>query len=191
MNADGSIQILTVIDDASAPTEFAYPISVPGGARLSATDDGGAVVLDADGLVVAEIAAPWATDARGASVATRYEIRGSTLIQHVAHDAAGVVYPVVADPTLSYLWWGIASKLTRAETKALAARISTSASGIAAFCGFVPVVAARVACGVGIAWRIASWIDPVRQAAAQNRCAQINLPYGSGPGLWNVTNEAC
>lgn len=28
-------------------------------------------------------------------------------------------------------------------------------------------------------------------AAAEGKCAQINVPYGSGPALWNVTKERC
>lgn len=42
------------------------------------------------------IAAPWAVDSGGRSVATRFEIRDSTLIQHVDH--RGARYPVIADP---------------------------------------------------------------------------------------------
>ena len=44
---------------------------------------------------------PWAFDATGAAVTTWFEIDGTSIVQHVAHDSS-VTYPVVADP-----WLGI------------------------------------------------------------------------------------
>lgn len=151
---------------------------------------GGGAILASDGSWIAGIAPPWARDASGSDVPTHYEVVGNTLVQVVEHSNS-FVYPVTADPRVGFEWWGVWSKLSKAETKSLASKISTSASGVAAFCAYVPVVHARVACTIAVAWRVASWIDPVKQAASQGRCAQINIPYASGPALWNVTNEKC
>lgn len=94
----GSVQITTVISDASAPEEFRYALDLPDQTRMVSQEDGSISVLDEDGALTAIIDAPWAKDATGASVPTRYVISGSTLTQIVDHE--GAVYPVIADP-----WW--------------------------------------------------------------------------------------
>lgn len=189
---DGSVQITTVIDGPEAPTSYAYPLDVPAGASVVLDEvSGGAAVIGADGAWLAGVDPAWAKDATGAPVPTHYELSGTTLTQVVEHSAE-FAYPVVADPRTSLLWWGTATKLTRSETKSLSARIGSSPpTAVAAFCAFVPTTVAKVACSIAVAWRIPAWITPIKDAARQGRCAQINIPYGSGPALWNVTNERC
>lgn len=51
---------------------------------------------------IAHIAAPWAVDANGSPLPTRYSVEGSTVIQTVETTAA-TAFPVVADP--SWVWW--------------------------------------------------------------------------------------
>jgi hypothetical protein len=46
---DGGLQVLVVIDGADAPSEYRFDMSVPAGATLVATADGGAEVVGADG----------------------------------------------------------------------------------------------------------------------------------------------
>lgn len=99
---DGSVQITTVIEDSSAPTRYAYPTDVEGLASIEETESGTLVFSDANGDFLAAIAPAWAKDAAGMDIPTRYEIDGTTVTQVVDHStAAGVQYPVVADP-----WWG-------------------------------------------------------------------------------------
>ena len=100
---DGSIQINTVIESASAPSDYRYEINVPGGGSLSADTDGAVSILDSRGDWVGGVAAPWAKDADGTALPTSYAIEGTTLVQHVDLSAARIAYPVVADP-----WFGIA-----------------------------------------------------------------------------------
>lgn len=57
-------------------------------------------MLDRNRRELGRIAAPWARDATGRAVPTRYEIRGSTLVQVVEHRGGNVSYPVVADPSV-------------------------------------------------------------------------------------------
>ncbi|TFC94512.1 MULTISPECIES: hypothetical protein [Cryobacterium] len=190
VKADGTIQINTVIENADAPTRYDYPLSLPGGGTIVDDGAGGFIVSDAT-QVIAAIAAPWAKDADGVEVATRYELTGTTLTQVVEHRAAGVAYPVVADPKVSTLWWGIAIKLTHAETVAMANNF-TPAYISAAFCGFIPVPLGNVACGVAVGIRLWTWEKPIKDAASQaGRCAQLNAPYVGGVVAWNVTNERC
>lgn len=115
----GSVQITTVIEDASAPSEYAYPVDLPAGAHLSLHEDGSVSVLSAEGELVAIVDVPWARDASGASVPTSYRINGSTLTQIVQHQ--GAAYPVVADP-----WWipvlGVMARISAHAAQQIAAR---------------------------------------------------------------------
>lgn len=101
--SDGTLQITTVIESATAPTEYAYDIDLPLGFVLDLSEEGGGV-----GIVAADksefagaFAAPWAKDANGDAVPTHFLVRGDSLIQVVDHTVPGVVYPVVADPWLN------------------------------------------------------------------------------------------
>lgn len=97
---DGSVQMVTTIEDSSAPTEYSYDLELPEGATLEILPDGMVLVLDAQGEFFAGVAAPWAKDAEGADVPTHYEIRDSSLVQVVDHQIQGTNYPVTADPWL-------------------------------------------------------------------------------------------
>ncbi len=100
--SDG-VQMLTTIASSKAPERFAYGIDVPVGGSVMLVEDGSAVVADRDGITVLTTNVPWAVDANGAAVPTRYEVDGTQLVQVVEHTARDVAYPVVADPTY---WWG-------------------------------------------------------------------------------------
>jgi hypothetical protein len=99
VHEDGSLQILTVIEAAGAPTRYDYNISVPTGGSMQMLENGGVLVTDTGGHFVGAIAPAWAKDASGNSLPTRYEIDGETLTQIIEHTAA-TEYPVVADPWL-------------------------------------------------------------------------------------------
>jgi len=84
-HADGSTQFLSVIAGAEAPTEFAYGISTQGSLRLEVQPDGSVAGFDAEGVGVIAVAAPWAVDADGTPVPTRYGVSGDKLVQIVDH----------------------------------------------------------------------------------------------------------
>lgn len=98
---DGSLQILTVIESANAPTRYDYEISVPEGGAMTVIESGVVLITDAAGKFVGGVAPAWARDAAGNELSTSYEVKGNTLTQVIDHSAA-VEYPVVADP-----WLGI------------------------------------------------------------------------------------
>lgn len=112
---DGSVQFVSIIDRLSSPTEYRYNFDLPAGAYLEAVADGGVAVKDGDGAVLYGVLAPWAVDANGDAVPTVYEIDGSSIVQHVDHNA-GDAYPVVADPWLGGTWvssWSWYTGITR------------------------------------------------------------------------------
>lgn len=190
LKQNGSLQIVTILKDSSAPQRYEYALSMLPGERLEKQQSGAVVMKAADGQIVGEIAAPWAKDATGAGVSTKYEISGNKLTQVVEHVGKNNKYPIVADPTFDSQWWGIAAKLTQSETNWLAGQID-GGNGAAAFCGFVPNSILAVGCALAVGWRIDTWAGPIKEASSQGRCAQINFPWASGPVLWNVTNEQC
>lgn len=109
-------RIHTVIADAAGDTEIKHDVTLPAGTRLVAEKDmpesasmdpgaevsGAVFIVDSAGKVVGGFSAPWAKDANGADIATRYEVRSGSLVQIVDHKAQATAYPVVADPYLGF-----------------------------------------------------------------------------------------
>jgi len=110
--ADVAVQPLTSgfralvsIKDANAPREYRFPVDGPEGSRLTSSaelfgaefDTGEVFLLDAADRVITGFEAPWAKDANGAPVTTRYRLEGNTLVQVVDFDQ-NTAFPVLADP---------------------------------------------------------------------------------------------
>jgi len=99
------VRQLFILNNTKASTAFTVPLTLPNGARLEKDGSGGydiVPVANAEGVAtsIAHIDAPWAKDASGRSLATSYSLDRTVLTQHVS--TAGAVYPVVADPRLTY-----------------------------------------------------------------------------------------
>lgn len=99
---DGSVRMMAVLDDATAPLEHTYsfgegvePVQLADGSvdLVARTEDG-------VGLSVGTVAPPWAVDANGVSVATEYVIDGTSL-QQVITPVATTEFPIVADPKIT------------------------------------------------------------------------------------------
>jgi len=163
--SDGSVRVLVVLTGASAPDEYRFPMTMPAGAGLARTADGGVDIVVDGNRIVGRVAAPWAKDANGAAVATSYRIEGNTIVQRVAHSSA-TAYPVVADPTFGWSWWptGPAAYFNRGETSFIA---DASYSDVAVFllAAFVsnPLYASLAAAQI---WSIKSWAQTARNQGA-------------------------
>lgn len=125
--ADGSVQIITTIQSASAPTEYSFDLTLPARATLQLNEDGSVAALSDTGLFVAGVHAPWAVDANGAAVPTYFTIEGNRLTQIVEHDAADA-YPVVTDPWLGKNLYG-AVKATKTSQGYVLTTIPTAWGG--------------------------------------------------------------
>ncbi len=99
-NDDGSVRMLTVIDNSSAPTTYDYGVAVPEGGRIAIGSDGTAQIFDSSEDLISFVGTPWARDANGRNVKTWFTTDGTTLTQHIKHHVTGVAYPITADP-----WW--------------------------------------------------------------------------------------
>ncbi len=96
---DASVAIHSVIGSPRAPHSIPYDFSLPSAAELKLLSDGAVLVSDSRGDFLALVAKPWATDAAGRKLETRYEIAGHTLVQ-IVEPGHNPSYPIVADPYL-------------------------------------------------------------------------------------------
>jgi hypothetical protein len=69
---DASVQLNTVIHDASAPERFTYEVGLPAGATATSDETGGVVFQGANGELLGGAAPAWAMDASGNAVDTWY-----------------------------------------------------------------------------------------------------------------------
>lgn len=185
--AEHALRVTTVIESAAQTQRFSYDFGP--GAVVELQEDGGAIAYvietvtdpetgetaDAE-KIVANIAAPWAKDAKGVDVPTRYLASGSVLTQVVSHVKGKHEYPVVADPTFdrpNIFQYRV--RFNRAET----ATIASAGSGVIASIGCFSMLPVCVLAG-GVIW----WNASVAQNSSPKRCVQITAtqPY-VWPGL--------
>ncbi|MBX3437508.1 MAG: hypothetical protein KF861_08465 [Planctomycetaceae bacterium] len=118
----------------------------------------------------------------------RYEMQGNTLVQVVELNTPGITFPVVADPTITWFWWGYAVKYTKSETKSIATQ-PTLAAAAAVLCGFIPLWQAKAAC-VALAYIVINlYMNVFKSAAAHGNCVQVNYPFAPPPApvlAWEV-----
>lgn len=106
IRSNGVLQILSVLNDAGAPTSFDYDVAVGDDGSLVVAADGGVQLLDGVGQEVASVAAPWALDASGKQIPTRFAVEQNRLTQIVdTASVADVQYPVVADPAVAVTYY--------------------------------------------------------------------------------------
>jgi hypothetical protein len=103
VKTDGSVAITSIMRSVDSANSFQYRFSMPNGVKLVLDSSTGAVdVVDDKGRWIAGIAKPWAKDARGADVPTRFEVKGHFLVQIVDTKSNAFAYPIVADPWLGF-----------------------------------------------------------------------------------------
>ncbi len=97
---DRDVSVIAVLDAAQggplATVDFANEL--PKGQRLEPADDGSLIVVDGRD-VVGTVAAPWARDARGRSLATHYELQADGGLRQVV-DTRGATLPGGGRPAL-------------------------------------------------------------------------------------------
>lgn len=124
-------QFLTVIENAGAPEDYAYPLTLSAGQTVQVTSSGYALVLDSTGKPVSSIAVPWAQGG-GSTVVTSFKTNGTALVQHIAHKASGTNYPVVADPNYAWYSTGVVITFNKWDTGVIGASAAFTAVWVAA-----------------------------------------------------------
>lgn len=94
----GGIAINTIINSSDAPTSYKYDLTYPSDAVVTQVEDGGIIISSSSGDLISIIANPWAKDANGTDVPTRFIISEGILTQEVDHTSGEFTYPIVADP---------------------------------------------------------------------------------------------
>lgn len=112
------VRVLTVLDSEDAPTRFDYALDVGEGGSAQMVEDGSVLIFDSEGNPVSVVESPWAIDAAGTAVPTRYELSGNTLTQVINHTDGSYVYPIVADPSWSDIWQHIKNAGSKAQSAA-------------------------------------------------------------------------
>lgn len=92
------VRMILTMGSEDSPTRYEFDLGDSSElVRLSLAPNGGVQVSDTSDGDLGFIDRPWAMDADGNTVPTRYEIEGNRLVQIVEHH--GAAYPVVADPS--------------------------------------------------------------------------------------------
>ena len=123
---DATARLLAVIENSNGAKRLRYGVDANVKFDLIERIDGGVDIRADNGIVIAQIDAPWAYDAVGTEVPSRYSVNGTELLLYVDHREE-FVYPIVADPRFR---WGIITGtvyFSKSETSNIAAgSISTA-----------------------------------------------------------------
>lgn len=96
---EGSLAIHSVLYGPDSPSDYRYEFDLGAEETIELAPDGqGFLIRGAEGTPILFGAPPWARDATGATVATRYRVEGNAIVQEVDHTAGDYSYPIVADP---------------------------------------------------------------------------------------------
>jgi hypothetical protein len=173
--SDGQARILAILRSELSPERYAYDFAANGShVQLTLDAFGGVSVVDSVGNKVLFVLPPWATDAEGRDVPTRYEVNGTSLVQVVDHLGAGFTYPIVADPATCG-WVTCTWYFGKRATKDL-----SSASSATAVCGALAKIP-PLAVGCAVAW--AAIVVQANRAVNRNMCLKIKYAKVGFP-IW-------
>ena len=131
---DGSLQLTTIIQNGSAPTNFDYQFNTLGDVKIIKC--GNALLLLRNGKFAGAVAPAWAKDANGKSVPTHYMVNGRTVTQVVEHTGGNFTYPIVADPWLGLNLFSSVSLASWVYRSQPVVNLDLSAWGWAVYLGF-------------------------------------------------------
>lgn len=193
------VSVIAVLDAAQGSRQAAvdFANALPTGQRLEPADDGSLIVVDGRD-VVGTVAAPWARDAHGRSLPTRYLVRPDGGLRQVV-DTRGATFPVVADPKYSlgfyrvpvwyieYYW----SEMWR--NKLLMDHYGApGAAVVGAFCAKVPNAAAKAACGYFVTHRYSTLRSQTNYGIAHKRCMKVRSGFGlTDLFVWTAWTKTC
>jgi hypothetical protein len=101
----GGVESLTQLRSPEAPRAQGFQFELPPGASLSAVENGGAVVTNANGERLLSISPPSAMDATGQSVPSSLEVSNDSMTLQVS-PTPDSQYPILVDPVIDEYFWG-------------------------------------------------------------------------------------
>ena len=100
------VETFNFLRSEDSPESIKIDYSLPNGATLTPTTDGGASIVDVDGEPLATVFPPYAVDAQDTGVPMTLEVVGSSLVLDVPHRGKGFAYPIMVDPVTHVRdWW--------------------------------------------------------------------------------------
>jgi hypothetical protein len=182
------VRMLSVIRSASAPTTYRYPLRLPHGATLQQQSSGVVLIRNAAGRAVGTVRAPWAIDARGTRVSTRFEVRGRTLVQHVEH--RGAVYPVIADPSIDFGLTSATITLNAKDQRIILSGGGTAAGGLLGALLCAESGPGAVLCAVGGAVIGTMVFEAIKEYAVRENC-ELHVKIGYFPPSTQGVSTTC
>ena len=180
---DGGAQSFAILAGGTDGTTT-WQLGLPADVRGAVTEAGEVIFFKASEHTVVTldvgIARPWAIDAAGASLPTRYELVGDTLVQRV--DTTNAVFPVVADPRLTF-GFGVYLNMTGAEIRAVGTAIAAAGGAAAvAVCSWPIGGVANLVCravGAHALRAVFNAIASIHRNVNPSACYQAKI---AGPG---------
>ncbi|MEU6825548.1 hypothetical protein ABZ921_33465 [Streptomyces atriruber] len=188
--SDGAARTLVTLKDRNAPTTHDFSLKLPEGTRLTEDGENGFLITKSHGEgagksggegedteILGAIDAPWAKDANGKAVPTRYRLDGDKLTQTV-DVTADTAFPVVADPKVS-LGWSIYLRFSKKEVKDMAKTSVYHFAAVATVmaCAKIPNAVAAAGCGAALTAQAGSLRGQMQDAAKANQCVEWKVSY--------------
>lgn len=117
-------QIMYLIEDQNSEPDATFSVDAPLGASWVTLSDGGLELRNSIGDPLVTVEKPWAVDATGQHLPTRFETGDGYFRQIV--DTEGATYPVVADPSVA--WYAKKAVLCLANIAAFGSIAAKAAS---------------------------------------------------------------
>lgn len=180
--ADGA-QILIGIEEAGAPTNYDFELDAADGLTGRVTPDGAVELANERGELAAEVAVPWAVDAEGRQVPTRFTLRDGVITQVVDHRAGDFAYPIVADPKVKFCDFYTAGcvKFSKKETKKIHDAMFVSlGAGVGTLCGAIPAknpvgLAVKAVCAAAVSAYFYTLRGVFKKAKKKGACVELKF----------------
>lgn len=172
------LETVTIIHGPSSPEVYRFDLQLAQGETLTATGEHSAAIVSSEGLVIASIEAPWASDAAGRSVPLALAVDGAQLVMSVGHHNGEFVYPIVADPVVNFTCglFGCDVYVSRSATRSLKVPGNVQFL-LGLICAVLPVAALKPTCAV-VALSTARVSAEARECASKNQCLKFHVPGG-------------
>ena len=189
------VAVLTVLSAGQRTVD--YPDALEPGQRLEPADDGALVVLEGEDVVGA-VEAPWAVDATGRRLPTRYELRGRRRHppggRHGRRDVPGRGRPQVLRRLVPRPRLLPGAVLVRhVEGQAPDGPVRQAGLGlVSAICAKIPSAPAKAACAYTVNHRYATYRKQVNSGIAHKRCVKIRNGFGpTDLWAWGIWTKKC
>jgi hypothetical protein len=102
----GGIESFNFLRSEASPETLTLNYTLPEGATLAGSPDGGAAATDQDGETLLTVYPPYAVDAQGSFVPMSLTVEGDSILLNVPHRGEDFAYPIMVDPVQhTRNWW--------------------------------------------------------------------------------------